>query len=534
MKSSLASSPLGSLIKGRPAHAGSASSGIARRIAFGLWGLPLVLSLAPAVAPAWAAPAPASAAAASSQPPSSSSSATSSATSSAEPQLVSHGQFTDVEVYRPRTAIKDFVLLLSDADKLTSTERQLAHTMTAAGAMVAAVPLPPFYRRAEMSQTQCVYAGGDFENLARYVQAFDKLPTYIAPMVVGAGSGAAFAYVLLAQAPAGTFSGVLTLNFCPRVDLKTPPCASNALRWQASADGKGFDLQPGGPLGAPWTALQTAAASPTCPAAEAQAFVAKLPPATWVPASASTTGASGAPPAPASAGNLPSNFESSYVKLAAQRVPLGMPPAQLANLPIVETAVENTGISAGKRFAVIVSGDGGWAGIDKGIAAALVKQGVPVAGLDSLRYFWSARTPHGLADDLDRIIRFYAARWKRSEVVLIGYSQGADVLPFALNRMPERTRAGIKLTALLGLGQKASFEFHVTNWIGPSGDIPIEPEARKLSAANTLCIYGTADRDSLCPALGPASATVIAMPGDHHFGGDYDGLATRILEAVPR
>jgi type IV secretory pathway VirJ component len=42
---------------------------------------------------------------------------------------------------------------------------------------------------------------------------------------------------------------------------------------------------------------------------------------------------------------------------------------------------------------VLISGDGGWASIDKGIAKALVARGVPVAGLDSLRYFWSERTP---------------------------------------------------------------------------------------------------------------------------------------------
>lgn len=453
-----------------------------------------------------------------------------------DPQLVSHGQFTDVEVYRPRGAIKDFVVLLSEGDALSAAERQLAVTMSHAGAMVAAVPLPLFYRKAEARTPQCVYAGGDFENLSRYVQAFDKLPTYIAPMVVGSGAAAAFAYAVVAQSPPGTFSAALTLNFCPRVELKTPPCASNALRWQPGAEGRtGVDLQPATSLGTPWTALQTSAA-PACPAAEAQAFVARVPQATWVAASAAAvrngTAASTAPVAPTATPAIPAGFESSYAKLAAQRVPLGHPPAELAGLPIVEATVENTA-STNKRFAVMISGDGGWAGIDKGIAAAFVKQGVPVAGLDSLRYFWSARTPQGLADDLDRIIRFYAARWKRSEVILIGYSQGADVMPFAVNRLPPRSRGGVKLVALLGLGQKASFEFHVTNWIGPSGDIPIEPEARKLLAAGTLCVYGSDEKNSLCPVLAPVSATALSLPGGHHFGGDYDGLAMRILDAVP-
>ena len=107
------------------------------------------------------------------------------------------------------------------------------------------------------------------------------------------------------------------------------------------------------------------------------------------------------------------------------------------------------------------------------------------------------------------------------------------MLPFALNRLPAATRASVRLVALLGPGQKASFEFHLTNWIGPSGDRPIAPEALKLSAASTLCIYGQEEKDSLCPELSPAHAQAMPLAGGHHFGGEYDVLATRILDAAP-
>jgi type IV secretory pathway VirJ component len=189
---------------------------------------------------------------------------------------------------------------------------------------------------------------------------------------------------------------------------------------------------------------------------------------------------------------------------------------------------------AAGRFAILLSGDGGWAGISQGIAAALARGGIPVAGFDSLRYFWTARTPQRVADDLDRLIRYYAAHWQRDDVLLIGYSQGADVLPFALNRLPAATpRARGGRRTLLALGQKASFEFHVANWIGPSGDHPIEPEASRLDAARTLCIYGTAERDSPCPRLAPNHVQAIALPGGHHFGGDYDRLADLIVSQLP-
>ena len=102
---------------------------------------------------------------------------------------------------------------------------------------------------------------------------------------------------------------------------------------------------------------------------------------------------------------------------------------------------------------------------------------------------------------------------------MIGYSQGADVLPFALDHLPRATRLLIVHTVLIGLGEKASFEFHVGNWIGNDDEdgLPIRPEAEKLAAATTLCLYGEDETDSLCPHLGDA-VRAYRLPGGHHFG----------------
>jgi type IV secretory pathway VirJ component len=220
-------------------------------------------------------------------------------------------------------------------------------------------------------------------------------------------------------------------------------------------------------------------------------------------------------------------FLAAYRKLAAATpATLPAPPGALTDLPLIE--VPATG--ADPRFAILLSGDGGWAGLDKDVAAALAARGIPVVGWDSLRYFWTARTPAGVAADLDRVLRFYAAHWERSRAIVIGYSQGADVLPFALNRLPAATRALVAGTALLGLGEKASFEFHVANWIGAddASALPIRPEAEKLPADTTLCLYGADETDSLCPRLGGA-VRVVKLPGGHHFDGDYARLAEIII-----
>ena len=50
-------------------------------------------------------------------------------------------------------------------------------------------------------------------------------------------------------------------------------------------------------------------------------------------------------------------------------------------------------------------------------------------------------------------------------MILIGYSFGADVLPFIVNRLPDDLRKRIASVNLLGLSTEATFEIHVADWI---------------------------------------------------------------------
>ena len=186
-------------------------------------------------------------------------------------------------------------------------------------------------------------------------------------------------------------------------------------------------------------------------------------------------------------------------------------------------------------MAVIISGDGGWAGIDRQIGEFLAHKGIPVVGLNSLAYFWTKRTPDGSARDLERILVHYLRLWKKKKVILIGYSLGADVLPFMANRLPKESLSRVSLIALLGPGRRADFEFHLTEWLGrPSEETtyPIRPEVEKLKGTRLLCFYGEAETNSLCRDLGPALAKDVAISGGHHFGGNYDAIGETILSEV--
>jgi type IV secretory pathway VirJ component len=182
----------------------------------------------------------------------------------------------------------------------------------------------------------------------------------------------------------------------------------------------------------------------------------------------------------------------------------------------------------------MLSGDGGWAGLDREVAKVLAARGVPVVGVNSLQYFWTPRTPEGAAKDLKRILQHYFAGWKKEEAILIGYSLGADVLPFMANRLPGDLLAKVSLVALVGLGHTVNFEFHMADWLhGSPGKkaLPILPEVNNLRGMKILCFYGEKEKDTLCRELDRELAQAVSMPGAHHFGGNYDAIADTILKA---
>ena len=175
--------------------------------------------------------------------------------------------------------------------------------------------------------------------------------------------------------------------------------------------------------------------------------------------------------------------------------------------------------------------------LDRQIGETFAAHGIPVVGLDALRYFWKARTPDRMGADLTRIARHYMENWGARELLLVGYSRGADVLPFMVSRLPGELRDRIRVVALLGPSRATAFEFHLADWLGRSGGserVATAPEIEKLRGLRVLCVYGTNEKDSVCPLLPAGVATAMPVEGGHHFGGAYRDLAARILEAAHR
>lgn len=186
-------------------------------------------------------------------------------------------------------------------------------------------------------------------------------------------------------------------------------------------------------------------------------------------------------------------------------------------------------------MAVVLTGDGGWAGIDRRIAEVLAAHDVSVVGLDSRSYLMHGKTPEEASADIARIIRHYSAEWSPPRIAIVGYSRGADMAPFIVNRLPADLRHSISLVALLGPGERAGFQFHWADLLSETSkpsDPPILPELERMRGMNTLCVYGQDEKESLCRLADTSAVRVDRRPGRHHFDGDYDTIANEILSLI--
>jgi type IV secretory pathway VirJ component len=213
---------------------------------------------------------------------------------------------------------------------------------------------------------------------------------------------------------------------------------------------------------------------------------------------------------------------------------IGAPPQEeLGDLPLEELPTDGPPVG----LAVLLSGDGGWRDIDKSIGEILQKEGIAVVGVDSLRYFWSTKEPEVIASDITRIIAHYTKLWGAKRVAVMGYSLGADVIPFAWQKFPPTMQKQINLIALLGLEPTADFEISVAGWLGvaSSSDVDLKPYLPALPMEKTMCFYGedeVTDGETACVFPEMAKATNIKRPGGHHFDGNYEPVARMILDRL--
>lgn len=424
-----------------------------------------------------------------------------------------YGLFGTVMLTHPARAPRRSVLLFSDRGGVDAASRTYAQGLAQAGSFVVTVDLDSYLKQLESLTDPCSFPAGHVEEMAHWMERHANLPTYQPPYVVGLGAGADFAYATSVQAPSGTFEGVATLGYDFDFRLPRAFCAGDA-GVATAPDGKTFRIAPVQKMPLPWLARPLAAG------ARINGVLGGIAQTFDLERSASEDDGAA--------------LAAALDQLNAQPTDAGASDDSLSDLPLTEIAPQGAN---DHRIAIMLTGDGGWAGLDKGVAAVLSQHGVRVIGLSSLEFFWHKKDAAQITDAVSRIVAHYASRYPQARFALVGYSFGASLVPVVANRLPDAQRAKVSGGVMISPDDTAVFEIHVGDWFGNtahSDALPLAPEVAHAKIP-LICVYGSGESDEWCPAaarLGPVR--LVQLPGGHHYDGDYDKLGAAILESLPR
>lgn len=393
-----------------------------------------------------------------------------------DPPIEYHAFGAKVIAQRPSAEPIAFVTLFQTRTSAAQAE-ELTQRLLGEGIAVARVSLDDPFDAATagaMSKSEaCVDLGKWTHALAKDAEHRLRLASYHVPIVGGMGDGAPLAYLAFHQSAPGTAQALLTIARKDNFDLADQPCTPAAVRLET-----GYAVKWSMRAGDIWLDLPNADPGP---------LMTRL-------------GVILRPQTDAAAGKMP-----------------------ISEIPSSSDNPEDA-------LVILYSGDGGWAGLDRTMAAEFSRRGYPVAGISSLEYFWSEHSPDTAAVDLANMIEVYRTKWGRTKVILVGYSFGADVLPFIYDALPQEQKDRVIRLDLLGLGFQADFQFHLSSWLDVTGDAarPTVPLIEQLRGVPIRCIRGERETESACPALKSPAVEKIVLPGDHHFNMD----AQRVVDAL--
>lgn len=440
------------------------------------------------------------------------------------------GRFRKVHIYRQTPQPGKVVLFISGDGGWNLGVIHMAKILASMDALVAGIDINSYLKALARSKEKCVYPAADFESLSHYIQKKFNYTQYVQPVLAGYSSGATLVYAVIAQAPANTFKAGISMGFCPNLILPKIPCKGSGLAWHGIVNKTVYLTTPNNRIPTPWLVLQ-GKIDQVCRAQPAKDFAVKISTAQFVLLPKVGHGFS-------VARNWVPQLKRAFADVSktdnGKHIVAGQTTNSLADLPLVEIPAANNN-SSRRQMAVIVSGDGGWADIDQQMANGLTSRGIPTVGLNSLKYFWTARKPDTAAHDLERILNHYTKTWDKDKIILVGYSMGADVLPFMVTRLPEQFKSRIQLVALLAPGLKTAFEFFLSDWIGANHRAkryPLLPEIEKLNGIPTSCFFGQDEKGSLCSADLPPSVKINQISGGHHFNGQYQLIIQSIIQTI--
>jgi type IV secretory pathway VirJ component len=425
---------------------------------------------------------------------------------------------------------EDLIIMISGDGGWKFGVPEFAREFAKSGAVVAGVDILAYFKHLRGLKSDCYHVFSDYVELASAVERRFGFSRYTPPVLMGYSSGATLVYGILSQARPGTFIGGISLGFCPDIELPKKLCETGGLRENVLKEGKSYLLLPDARLGNPWIVLQ-GRVDKVCDFRTVEDFIKTTANARLVALDKVGHGF-------AIWGNFMPQWKNAYADLiksnkqeaTAREDTLGA--GSLSQLPL-KVISEKQGTESG-LMTIMFSGDGGWYGFEDSLSGHLGTFGIPVVGIDTKKYLWSRKTPEQAAADIAEIARYYGEKLNRSGIILFGYSQGAEILPFIYDRLPRDIRERVKSLVMLSPETNTDFEIHITNMLGlgnRKNSYEVIPEMKKDTDALQVIVLGDEEHSIMADQLRNSGVKFISVPGDHHYKGNAALIIGKLEEA---
>lgn len=183
-------------------------------------------------------------------------------------------------------------------------------------------------------------------------------------------------------------------------------------------------------------------------------------------------------------------------------------------------------------FIFYISGDGGFNNFSNGLCNAINKEGYSITSLNSRSYFWNKKTPQQTANDIVAYLETQFKKRENQQFALVGYSFGADVLPFIVNRLPAAIKNKLVSVVMLAPSTSTDFVIYLTDMFGTpkKRSMDVVTEINNIGLVKTVIISDDKENSFPYKNVRLKNFSSEVLQGNHHFDGGTNVVAKTILK----